>query len=60
MVYKGAGVDMGLGGAFVRCIKPLVESTFGPHVLTALGGFSACYSLEGHRDPVLVASTDGI
>ncbi len=51
---------MDLGDEFVRRIKSLAESTFGPRVLTALGGFSACYSLEGHRDTVLVASTDGV
>jgi phosphoribosylaminoimidazole (AIR) synthetase len=62
MLYKGAGVDVDLGEKFVRRIKHLVESTFDPRVLTSLGGFSGCYSLErmGHRDPVLVASTDGV
>jgi len=60
MPYKEAGVDVDLGDEFVRRIKSLAESTFGPQVLTALGGFSACYSLEGHRDTVLVASTDGV
>jgi phosphoribosylformylglycinamidine cyclo-ligase len=62
MLYKDAGVDVDLGEEFVRRIKPLVESTFNSRVLTSLGGFSACYSLGrmGHRDPVLVASTDGV
>jgi phosphoribosylformylglycinamidine cyclo-ligase len=60
MQYKGAGVDVDLGDEFVRRIKSLAESTFGSRVLTTLGGFSACYSLEGHRDPILVASTDGV
>jgi phosphoribosylformylglycinamidine cyclo-ligase len=55
-------VDVGLGEEFTKRIKSLAESTFGPRVLTALGGFSACYSLDGieYRDPVLVASTDGV
>jgi phosphoribosylformylglycinamidine cyclo-ligase len=60
MLYKEAGVDVGLGDEFARRIKSLAESTFSPRVLTTLGGFSACYSLEGHRDPVIVASTDGV
>jgi phosphoribosylformylglycinamidine cyclo-ligase len=60
MLYKDAGVDVDLGDEFVRRIKSLAESTFGLRVLTALGGFSACYSLEGDRDTVLVASTDGV
>ena len=62
MLYKEAGVDVGLGEEFVRRIKSLAESTFGPRVLTKLGGFTACYSLDhiGHQTPVLVASTDGV
>jgi phosphoribosylformylglycinamidine cyclo-ligase len=62
MLYRDAGVNVDLGDEFVRRIKPLVESTFGPRVLTALGGFSAGYSLSNdeHQDPVLVASTDGV
>jgi phosphoribosylformylglycinamidine cyclo-ligase len=62
MLYKEAGVDMGLGEEFVRRIKSLAESTFDPRVLTKLGGFTACYSLDhiGHQAPVLVASTDGV
>jgi len=60
MLYKEAGVDVGLGDEFARRIKSLAESTFSPRVLTTLGGFSACYSLEGHRAPVIVASTDGV
>ena len=42
MLYKEAGVDVGLGEEFVRRIKSLAESTFGPRVLTTLGGFTAC------------------
>jgi phosphoribosylformylglycinamidine cyclo-ligase len=62
MLYKEAGVDVGLGEEYVRRIKSLAESTFGPRVLTKLGGFTACYSLDhiGHQTPVLVASTDGV
>ena len=62
MLYKEAGVDVCLGDEFVRRIKSLGESTFGPRVLTKLGGFTACYSLDdiGHQAPVLVASTDGV
>lgn len=62
MLYKDSGVDIDLGSEFVRRIKSLAESTFSPGVLTTLGGFTACYSLDhiGHRSPVLVASTDGV
>ena len=62
MQYKEAGIDVGWGEEFVRRIKALAEFTFSPRVLTKLGGFTACYSLDhiGYRGPVLVASTDGV
>ena len=60
--YKDAGVDIEKGEAFVRMIKPMVESTFRPEVLTKIGGFAGCLSLnlERYKKPVLVSSTDGV
>jgi len=60
--YKDAGVDIDKGDDFVRAIKPMVESTFRPEVLTKLGGFAACFSLnlERYKKPLLVSSTDGV
>lgn len=60
--YKDAGVDIEKGDAFVRMIKPRVESTFRPEVLTKIGGFAGCFSLnlERYKRPVLVSSTDGV
>ncbi len=60
--YKDAGVDIEKGDAFVRMIKPMVESTFRPEVLTKIGGFASCFSLnlERYKRPVLVSSTDGV
>ena len=60
--YKGAGVDVEKGNEFVRLIKPMVESTFRPEVLTKLGGFAGCVSLnlERYKKPILVSSTDGV
>ncbi len=60
--YKDAGVDIEKGDSFVQAIKPLVESTFRPEVLTKIGGFSGCFSLnlERYKKPVLVSSTDGV
>lgn len=60
--YKDAGVDIEKGDAFVRMIKPMVESTFRPEVLTKIGGFAGCFSLnlERYKRPVLVSSTDGV
>jgi phosphoribosylformylglycinamidine cyclo-ligase len=60
--YKDAGVDVEKGNQFVRLIKPMVESTFRPEVLTKLGGFAGCVSLnlERYKKPILVSSTDGV
>jgi len=60
--YKDAGVDMERGNSFIQAIKPMVESTFRPEVLTKIGGFAGCYSLnlERYKKPILVSSTDGV
>jgi phosphoribosylformylglycinamidine cyclo-ligase len=60
--YKDAGVDVEKGDSFVQAIKPMVESTFRPEVLTKLGGFAGCFSLnlERYKKPILVSSTDGV
>jgi len=60
--YKNAGVDIEKGNAFIQTIKPMVESTFRPEVLTKIGGFAGCVSLnlERYKKPVLVSSTDGV
>jgi len=60
--YKDAGVDIDKGDAFVQAIKPMVESTFRPEVLTKIGGFAGCVSLnlERYKKPILVSSTDGV
>ena len=60
--YKNAGVDIDKGDAFVQAIKPMVESTFRPEVLTKIGGFAGCVSLnlERYKKPILVSSTDGV
>jgi phosphoribosylformylglycinamidine cyclo-ligase len=60
--YKDAGVDVERGDKFVETIKPIVESTFRPEVLTGLGGFAGCFSLniQRYKKPILVSSTDGV
>ena len=60
--YKDAGVDIEKGDALVQAIKPMVESTFRPEVLTKIGGFAGCVSLnlERYKKPILVSSTDGV
>jgi len=67
ITYRAAGVDVEKGNRFVQEIKGLVRSTFGPEVLTDLGGFSGLFSLNfiggpgfEMREPILVATTDGV
>ena len=62
LTYKDAGVDIHAGDALVERIAGSVRRTFGPEVLTGLGGFGGLYALEtaGLHAPVLVAGTDGV
>jgi phosphoribosylformylglycinamidine cyclo-ligase len=59
--YAAAGVDIDAGEELVRRIRSSVGDASRPEVLGGIGGFAGLFSLgEGHRDPVLVASTDGV
>jgi phosphoribosylformylglycinamidine cyclo-ligase len=59
--YRAAGVDIDAGNALVEKIKPLVERTRRPEVMTGLGGFGGLFHLGSRfRDPVLVSGTDGV
>ena len=60
--YKEAGVDIDAGNKAVDLIKDDVQSTFGPEVLTGLGGFGGLFKpdLSKYENPVLVSGTDGV
>ncbi|MCP3868464.1 MAG: phosphoribosylformylglycinamidine cyclo-ligase [Gammaproteobacteria bacterium] len=60
--YRDAGVDIDAGNSLVERIKPIVEKTFRPGVMTGLGGFGALFELplDRYREPVLISSTDGV
>src|SRR5690242_1911036 len=60
--YAGAGVDVDLGNRLKRRIQSLVRQTHGPQVLGKIGGFGGLFraTFPGMRDPVLVASIDGV
>jgi phosphoribosylformylglycinamidine cyclo-ligase len=62
LTYKDAGVDIDAGNALVDAIKPLAASTARPGTAARLGGFGALFDLAaaGYRDPILIASTDGV
>jgi phosphoribosylformylglycinamidine cyclo-ligase len=60
--YARAGVDVDLANKLKRGIGQFVRQTHGPQVLGKIGGFGGLFraSFPGMRDPVLVASIDGV
>jgi phosphoribosylformylglycinamidine cyclo-ligase len=60
--YRDAGVDIDAGNSLVERIKPLVQATFRPGVLTGIGGFGGLFELAPgrYKEPVLVSGTDGV
>ena len=60
--YARAGVDVDLGNKVKRGIQQLVRQTHGPEVLGKIGGFGGLFApnFRGMREPVLVASVDGV
>ncbi|MEC9369669.1 MAG: phosphoribosylformylglycinamidine cyclo-ligase [Pseudomonadota bacterium] len=62
LTYAESGVDIDAGNALVRTIGPLARRTNRPGVMGAIGGFGGLFDTKaaGFKDPVLVASTDGV
>jgi phosphoribosylformylglycinamidine cyclo-ligase len=62
LTYAQAGVDIDAGNALVEAIKPLAKGTARAGSDAGLGGFGALFDLKaaGYRDPILVATTDGV
>ena len=62
LTYKDAGVDIDAGEALVARIAPAARATRRPGADADLGGFGGLFDLKaaGFKDPVLVASTDGV
>ena len=68
LTYRDAGVDMDTKDAAIDEVAKLAQKTYGPHVLSGVGGFGGLFALNGsvglfgrrYRDPVLVACTDGV
>ena len=59
--YARSGVDVAAGERAVELIRALVASTHRPEVLGGLGGFGSAITIPaGIREPVMVASTDGV
>jgi phosphoribosylformylglycinamidine cyclo-ligase len=62
VTYAAAGVDVAAGEAAVDRIAERLRSSDRTGVLGSIGGFAGRFSLAegGWRDPILVASTDGV
>jgi len=62
MDYREAGVDISAADAAKARIKGLAKATYNASVLTEIGSFGGMLrpDLSRYREPVLVASTDGV
>lgn len=61
--YAASGVDIDAGAEAVNLLKASVESTHSPAVLAGVGAFGGVFdaaALVALKQPVLVASTDGV
>ncbi len=59
--YAAAGVDLDAREAIAKRFGQIARTTHGPQVLGRSGGFAGLFHLGGRfRDPVLVATTDGV
>ena len=58
--YRSSGVNLDEMDALKERIKAFASATHGPEVLNPEGGFAGLFRLRGYRQPVLVASTDGV
>ena len=62
ITYRDSGVDIDAGNSLVEAIKPLVKATRRAGADADLGGFGGLFDLKaaGFRDPILVATNDGV
>ncbi|MEJ2118233.1 MAG: AIR synthase related protein, partial [Alphaproteobacteria bacterium] len=62
LTYAESGVDIDAGNALVEAIKPLAKATARAGAGAHLGGFGSLFDLKaaGFKDPILVASNDGV
>ena len=66
--YRSAGVDLNTYADTISRIGPLLRRTYSPRVIDWKNGFAGLFRLDdqigllsrAYRDPVLVASTDGV
>ena len=62
ITYRSAGVDIAAADGWLARMRPLIRATRRPEVLPDRGQFAGLFRLAASRfrDPILVASTDGV
>lgn len=61
LTYKDSGVDIEAGNKTIEYIKPLAKKTYRKEVISGIGGFNGLFKVPvGYKEPVLVASSDGV
>lgn len=60
ILYKDSGVDIDRLSSLKKGIKKRAEKTFSKSVLSSIGLFGSLFELKGYKNPVLVASADGV
>jgi phosphoribosylformylglycinamidine cyclo-ligase len=59
--YRASGVDVAAGERAVDLMRSHIDSTHRREVVGALGGFGGAIGIPaGYREPLLIASTDGV
>jgi phosphoribosylformylglycinamidine cyclo-ligase len=60
LTYASAGVSFEANEAAMKRLKPIVQSTYRPEVLSDVGSFGGLFALGEYEKPVLVSSTDSV
>ena len=60
LTYAGTGVSIDAQDDALKRLKPLLQSTHRPEVLSEVGSFGGLFALGEYEKPVLVSSTDSV
>ncbi|MCE2393535.1 phosphoribosylformylglycinamidine cyclo-ligase [Candidatus Poribacteria bacterium] len=60
LTYASAGVSIDAQEDALKRLKPLLQSTHRPEVLSEVGNFGGLFALGEYEKPVLVSSTDSV
>ena len=60
--YKKSGVNIAKANLFIKRIKPIINTTKRPGCISDIGAFAGFFKpdLTEHKNPIIVASTDGV